>query len=66
MFREDHEDHCEINEREVNDWLNKWQREEQLGEEEGNWILCSKTRPTKTYANIKAHKEKWPYRYIIS
>ena len=40
IFREDHEDQCEINERKVNDWVNKWNREEQLGEEEGNWILC--------------------------
>ena len=43
IFREDHEDQCEINERKVNNWVNKWQRKEQLGEEEGNWILCSKT-----------------------
>ena len=66
IFREDHEGQCEINERKVNDWVNIVRREEQLGEEEGNWILCSKTRPTKIYANIKAHTENWPYRYIIS
>ena len=66
IFREDHEDQFEINERKVNDWLNKWQKEEQLGEEEKNRILCSKTRPTKTYVNIITHKENWPYRYIIS
>ena len=37
-----------------------------MGGEEVEWILSSRARPAKAYANIKTHKEGWPYRYIIS
>ena len=44
----------------------KMVHEESIGEEELSWITCSDTRLGKTYANIKTHKDQWPYRYIIS
>ena len=51
------------NEKKVNDWVRKWENQEQLGGEEAEWIISSKTKPAKVYANIKTHKEGWPYRY---
>ena len=66
IFQENHEDQCQVNEKKVNDWVRKWENQEQLGGEEAEWILSSKTKPAKVYANIKTHKEGWPYRYIIS
>ena len=50
----------------INEWAQKWYTEENIGEEELSWITCSDPRSGKTYANIKTHKDQWPYRYIIS
>ena len=56
----------EENEWKVNEWAQKWCTEENIGEEELSWLTCSDTRLGRTYANIKTHKDQWPYRYIIS
>lgn len=66
IFKENEEEQTETNEKRVNNWVKKWDRREQLGSEETEWIACAKTRPAKVYANIKTHKDTWPYRYIIS
>ena len=44
----------------------KWERREQLGTEEVVWISDVRSLPAKVYANIKTHKDGWPYRYIVS
>ena len=66
IFQENGEDQCQANMKKVNDWVRKWEYQEQLGGEKAEWILTSKTRPAKAYANIKTDKEGWRYRYIIS
>ena len=50
----------------MNNWVTKWEREEQIGTEEAEYIICGNTKPAKVYANIKTHKKTWPYRYIVS
>ena len=55
-----------MNQQKVNQSVENRYREENIGEEEYEWILHSNTRPGKAYANIKTHKEHWLYRYIIS
>ena len=66
IFQDNDEDQCQENEKKVSDWVRKWENQEQLGGEEAEWILSSETRPAKACANIKTHKEEWPYRYIKS
>ena len=61
IFQENDEDQCQANEKKVNDWVRKWENQEQLGGEEAEWILSSKTKPANAYANIKTHEEGWPY-----
>ena len=66
VFREDGEDQSRENEEKLNNWVTKWEREEQIGTEEAEYIICGNTKPAKVYANIKTHKKTWPYRYIVS
>ena len=66
VFREDGEDQSRKNEEKVNNWVTKWEREEQIGTEEAEHIICGNTKPARVYANIKTHKKNWPYRYIVS
>ena len=66
VFREDGEDQSRENEEKVKNWITKWEREEQIGTEEAEYIICGSTKPAKVYANIKTRKKTWPYRYIVS
>ena len=66
VFRQDGEDQSRENEEKVNSWVMKWERVEQIGSEEAEYIICGNTKPAKVYANIKTHKKTWPYRYIVS
>ena len=66
VFREDGEDQNKEEEEKVNNWVMKWEREEQIVTEEAEYIICGNTKPAKVYANIKTHKKTWPYRYIVS
>ena len=66
VFREDGENQSRENEEKVNNWVMKWEREQQIGTEEAEYIICGNTKPAKVYANIKTHKKTWPYRYIVS
>ena len=66
VFREDGEDQSRENEEKVNNWVTKWEREEQISTEEAEYIICGNTKPAKVYANIKTHNKTWPYRYIVS
>ena len=54
------------NEEKVNNWVKKCEREEQIGTEEAEYIICGNTKPAKVYANIKTHKKTWLYRYIVT
>ena len=60
IFKEEDESPLEMNQQKVNQWVEKWYREKNIGEEEYEWILCGNTRLGKAYANIKIHKEHWP------
>ena len=66
IFKEDHADAIKENEEKVNKWVKKWKREDKIGEEEIDYIKCGNTNHAKAYANIKTHKQGWPYCYIIS
>ena len=66
IFKAETEPPLEKNEQKVNQWAHKWFNEENIGEEELEWITCSGTRAGKAYANVKTHKVNWPYRYSIS
>ena len=66
VFREDEDNQSRENEEKVNNWVMKWEREEQIGREEAEYIICGYNKPAKVYANIKTHKKTWPYRYIVS
>ena len=66
VFKEETEDPSQRNMERVQKWAVKWNREEQIGEEEMDWIVSVTSKPGKVYGNIKTHKENWPYRYILS
>ena len=67
IFREDKEEQSLINAQKLKNWVTKWQNKDEIGEEEANWISCFDTnKPAKVYADMKAHKTGWPYRFIIS
>ena len=65
-FRE--EDHDKSNEyaSTIKMWANKWKERGALTAEVVSWICEGDKKPGKVYANIKTHKETWPYRFIIS
>ena len=42
IFKEEDESPLEMNQQKVNQWVEKWYRQENIGEEEYEWILCSK------------------------
>ena len=66
IFEDDQTDSIKENEEKVNKWVKKWEREDQIGEVEIDYTNCCDTNHAKAYANIKTHKQGWPYRYIIS
>ena len=51
---------------EVKDRAEKWKSNEVLSSEEANWVRIDNPKPARLYANIKAHKNGWPFRFILS
>ena len=47
-------------------WEEKWERNEVLSSEEANWVKTDNPKPAKLYANVKTHKNGWPFRFILS
>ena len=37
-----------------------------ISEECSNWVEVDNPKPANLYANMKTHKENWPYRFIMS
>ena len=67
VFREDGEDQSMENEEKVNNCVTKGEREEQIGTEEVEYLICGNAKPAKVHANnIKTNNKTWPYRYIVS
>ena len=65
-FRVDGVDLSQENLHKVVQWARKWEREGVLEESVCNWIVVENPKPAKLYANVKTHKENWPYRFIMS
>ena len=59
-------DQSEEHKEKVRQWATKWRKEEVISEEEKDWVIVNQPKPTRLYANIKTHKENWPYRFILS
>ena len=51
---------------EVKRWAEKWESNEVLSSEEANWVRIDNPKPARLYANIKTHKNGWPFRFILS
>ena len=66
IFKEEEENPTLQNLKRIQEWTNKWHSEEQIGEEEKDWIETGGSKAAKIQGNIKTHKLNWPYRYIIS
>ena len=47
-------------------WAEKWESNEVLSSEEASWVRIDNLRPARLYANIKTHKNGWPFRFILS
>ena len=62
----DHKDRSEENKEKVRQWATKWRKEEVISGEEEDWVIVNQPNPARLYANIKTHKENWPYRFILS
>ena len=60
----DDKDLSEKNWEKVRQWATKWSKEEVISEEEKDWVTVNQRKPARFYANIKTHKENWPYRFI--
>ena len=65
-FRVDWVDLSQENSHKVVQWARKWEREGVLEESVCSWIVVENPKPAKLYANVKTHKENWPYRFIMS
>ena len=50
----------------VNEWADKWNEREVISTEVSDWVRAVNPKPALIYANVKTHKENWPYRYIMS
>ena len=46
--------------------MQKWESNEVLSSEEANWVRIDNPKPARLYANIKTHKNVWPFRFILS
>ena len=60
-FSEDGKDLSQDNRDKVTQWASKWRKEE-----EEDWVKVNDPKPARLYANVKTHKDNWPYRFILS
>ena len=51
---------------EVMRWAEKWERNDVFSSEEANWVRVDNPKPAELYANVKTHKNGWPFRFILS
>ena len=65
-FRSDEVDLSLEHRNRVKKWVKKWGDKRFISEECGNWVEVDNPKPTHLYANVKAHEENWPYRFIMS
>ena len=65
-FRSDDRDMSAEHAVEVKCWAEKWENNEVLSSEEANWVRIDNPKPARLYANIKIHKNGWPFRFILS
>ena len=65
-FRQEKEDPGEKHAQVVNEWADKWNEIEVISIEVSDWVRVVNSKPALIYANVKTHKENWPYKYIIS
>ena len=65
-FRLDDRDLSAEHAGEVKRWAEKWEINEVLSSEEANWVRIDNPKPARLYANIKTHKNGWPFRFILS
>ena len=65
-FRSDKVDLSLEHENSVKKWAKKWGDKGFISEECGNWVEVDNPKPAHLYANVKTHKENWPYRFIMS
>ena len=66
MFRGTDGDPNELISRKVEGWIERWIGLEVIEDDECLWIKTHNRKPATMYANIKAHKPDWPYRFIMS
>ena len=55
-----------LNNRAVREWAQKWEERGFLDDEVRSWVTNDNPKPANLYANIKTHKDNWPYRFIMS
>ena len=65
-FRSDEEDLSLEHGNRVKKWVKKWGDKGWISEECSNWVEVDNPKPANLYANLKTHKENWPYRFIMS
>ena len=65
-FSEDDKDLIEDNRDKVTQWASKWHKEGVISVEEEDWVKVNDPKPARLYANVKTHKDNWPYRFILS
>ena len=65
-FSEDDKDVSEDNRDKVTQWASKWRKEGVISAEEEDWVKVNDPKPARRYANVKTHKDNWPYRFILS
>ena len=55
-----------LNNQAVREWAQKWEEMGFLDDEVRSWVTNDNPKPANLYANIKTHKDNWPYRFIMS
>ena len=55
-----------LNNQAVREWAQKWEERSFLDDEVRSWVTNDNPKPANLYANIKTHKDNWPYRFIMS
>ena len=55
-----------LNNQAVREWAQKWEERGFLDDEVQSWVTNDNPKPGNLYANIKTHKDNWPYRFIMS
>ena len=63
-FRQEREDPSEKHAQIVIEWAEKWKEREAISTEVSDWVRVVNPKLALIYANVKTHKEKWPYRRI--